>query len=299
MYLGIEIGGTKLQLGVGRGDGSELLALRRAKIVPADGAAGIREQIVALGGELTSQHDVEAVGIGFGGPVLAAEGRTIESHQIEGWEDFPLAAWCAEALGRPTRIANDCDAAGLAEAHFGAGAGHGCLFYVTVGSGVGGGLIIGGTIHGAASPAAAEIGQLRLGPDARDPSQTVESIASGWGIARQFQHALSDAGREPGSADVPQIAQKAREGDKTAKDVLAQAVRTLGWAIAQMMTLLAPSMVVVGGGVSLLGEELFLAPLRREIDSFVFPALRSTYEVRLAQLDELVVVHGALALAAR
>jgi glucokinase len=90
----------------------------------------------------------------------------------------------------------------------------------------------------------------------------------------------------------------AAEGNRTAVAVLAQSCGVLGWAIAQTITLLAPEVVVLGGGVSLLGEELFLAPLRRAVERYVFPPLLGTYRIVPAALGEAVVVHGALALAA-
>ena len=101
MFLGIEIGGTKLQLGVGRGDGGSLVDLRRAQVEPQHGAEGIRRQIEQLGRELIERHEISAIGIGFGGPVDAESGRTIVSHQIDGWQDFPLGDWCRQTLGRP------------------------------------------------------------------------------------------------------------------------------------------------------------------------------------------------------
>src|SRR5262245_28210437 len=151
MYLGIEIGGTKLQLGLGEGDGG-IRALRRADVNVAGGAEGIRKQILAAVPELLASADValeqvQAVGIGFGGPVDDNTHSTIKSHQVSGWENFPLADWAAQALGRPAVLANDADAAGLAEAIFGAGKGHSPIFYITIGSGIGGGLIIDGQIY--------------------------------------------------------------------------------------------------------------------------------------------------------
>ena len=103
MYLGIEIGGTKLQLGLGAGDGV-LRALWRGSVDPAAGGDGIRRQIVAAVPELLAtaglgRGDLKAAGVGFGGPVDDTTGWVIKSHQIGGWDGFPLAAWLAEALG--------------------------------------------------------------------------------------------------------------------------------------------------------------------------------------------------------
>ena len=152
MYLGIEIGGTKLQLAVGTGNDDHLAAIERRQVDPSRGANGILEQIDSAGAALLSRFNVGAIGIGFGGPVDAAEGRVVKSHQIAGWENAPLRDWCQSTLGRPTTLGNDCDAAALAEARFGAGAGRRIVFFVTVGTGVGGGLVIDDKLHGAGRP---------------------------------------------------------------------------------------------------------------------------------------------------
>ena len=120
MYLGIEIGGTKLQLGLGDGSGSELAALERCDVDARRGAAGILEQIESVAAGLLQKHDIQRIGIGFGGPVDSAAGVVTKSHQIAGWEGFPVVRWCRESLGKPAVLGNDCDSAALAEAQFGA-----------------------------------------------------------------------------------------------------------------------------------------------------------------------------------
>src|SRR4029079_2927449 len=111
-------------------------------------------------------------------------GRTITSHQIAGWNDFPLVEWCTNALRLPCTIGNDADLAALAEAKFGAGRSCDPVFYVTVGTGIGGGFVRGGKLYHGHGPAAAEIGHLRPGPTAVEPHETVESIASGLALER-------------------------------------------------------------------------------------------------------------------
>src|SRR5690606_24127364 len=123
MFLGIEIGGTKIQVGVGAGDGGRFVGLEREETDPAAGAAGILEQIERMAARLMQRHSIRAVGVGFGGPVNPSTGVVIKSHQIEGWLDFPLAAWCEKTFAAPAIVGNDADVAGLAEARFGAGRG--------------------------------------------------------------------------------------------------------------------------------------------------------------------------------
>jgi glucokinase len=258
----------------------------------------------------------------------------IKSHQIAGWEDVPLANWCEKTLGLQTRIGNDCNLAALAEARFGAGRNRRVVFYLTVGSGVGGGLVVDGQPFGLDRPAVAEIGHLRPGLGCHLPDATVESLASGWGMAKHAQQCLRDAAGvstdrpvadEPACVIVPRfvadkpsadgllawcggdpqrltaelIGEAAAEGNSLARHVLAQATRALGWAIAQAITLVAPEVVVIGGGVSNLVAALFLDPVRSEVRRYVFPPLADSYEIVPAALGELVVVHGALALAAQ
>jgi glucokinase len=282
---------------------------------------------------------VARIGIGFGGPVDTAAGRVTISHQVDGWRDFELAAWCRRTLGVPAVLGNDCDSAALAEARYGAGAGRQTLFYVTVGTGIGGGFVKQSILHGAGRPASAEIGHLRPGLHADRPDATVESLASGLGIADTARRRLTGEvavpfpGELPGTrrprghgSDEPWVAQRweeecrrdlleraggnlenvtarlvgqaAADGNQLAVEVLDRSCQVLGWAVAQMITLLAPEVVVVGGGVSLLGEELFFAPLRDAVRRYVFPPLAESYEIVPAALGEWVVVHGAIALAA-
>src|SRR5262249_17950280 len=165
-YLGIEIGGTKLQLGIGPGDGS-IAGLWRATVDVAAGPEGIRRQITGAVPELLakcnlSKSALKGVGIGFGGPVDGSTHTVLKSHQMEGWDNFPLADWISELVGLPAVLGNDADCGGLAEALFGAGKGLSPIFYITIGSGIGGGLIIKGEIYRGCGRGAAEIGHLSV-----------------------------------------------------------------------------------------------------------------------------------------
>ena len=311
-FLGIEIGGTKLQLAVGRGDGQPFEALERREIDRSRGAAGILAQIEEAGRKLLAAHDVERIGIGFGGPVRSAEGRVTTSHQVAGWDDFPLAEWCSQTLGRPAVLGNDCDAAALAEARFGAGSGARIVFFVTVGTGIGGGLVVDGELFGSERPAVAEIGHLRPGLNATEPHKTVEALAAGPAIEAAARRQV--ARQSADSADVADllrraggslerltariVADAAAAGNSLAGDVMNHAARALGWAIAQVVTLVAAEVVVVGGGVSLAPKPVFLTPLLEAVGRYTFPPLRDSFSLVPAALGEQVVVQGALALAA-
>lgn len=317
--LGVEIGGTKLQLGLSRTPGS-IDALLRRTIEPARGARGILAQIrdgfaVMLSEHGLSRGDVRAVGVGFGGPVDAEAGRTETSFQVQGWADFALAGWVREALGVSlASVHNDADVAGLAESRLGAGRGRSPLLYLTIGSGIGGALILDGRIYRGAGRGAAEIGHLRVPHHdlaaPRDESPELEKVASGWGIgtiAQGLAETLDRRGRRWSLQDevggdfaritAVDVANAARRGDSHALQVLGRAHEALAHALCQAIALIAPARIILGGGVSLMGEELWFAPVRERVDADVFPPFRGSFDIVPAALGEEVVVHGALELA--
>jgi len=300
MFLGIEIGGTKLQLGLGHGDG-HLLALWRGTVDPAAGGEGIRQQIATAVPELLARVNADraalrGVGIGFGGPVDDATRSVIKSHQIAGWDNFPLADWLSNLVGVPAVLGNDADVAGLAEALFGAGKGLSPIFYITVGTGIGGGLIIDGEIYRGCGRGAAEIGHLRVPVTNR----TIEQSASGSAIESRAETIASPnftQSRIRERITTKGVAALAQQGDMEAQCILGAAIDALADGISLLITLLCPRRVVVGGGVSLIGEELFFQPLRTEVAMRTFPPFAGLTEIVAAALGEEVVVHGALALA--
>jgi glucokinase len=304
MYLGIEIGGTKLQLGVGTAEDGALMAVEYATVVPDKGDEGIRNQIQQIGAALCARFPIQSIGIGFGGPVDMTSGRIIKSHHVAGWDGFQIVAWCRDVFGLPTCLGNDSDMAGLGEARFGAGKGSRVVFYTNVGSGIGGALCVDGRVFLGGGGVASELGHLRPGPDADDPHKIVETSSSGWAIAKAARadaHLADELQRRHGCArdqlTAKMVAQAAESGNPSARAIFHRAMQVYGWAVAQMITLLSPQTVVIGGGVPLCGEPLFFGPLREEVDRYVFPPLRGTYRIVSAELGEEVVLYGALTLA--
>jgi glucokinase len=321
-YLGIEIGGTKLQLGVGADDGT-LAALWRGAVDVAAGPDGIRRQITAAVPELLAKSGLDrsqlkGVGIGFGGPVDDATRRVIKSHQIEGWDDFSLADWVSEVVGLPAALGNDADVAGLAEALHGAGKGLSPIFYITIGSGIGGGLIIDGEIYRGVGRGAAEIGHLKfwIPPEAAaelgmtEDYATLESVASGWAIEQRARRlAGTPAGREslllqmaggrPEQITTRMIGEAAARRDAFAKALLDLPRVYLADAINQVITLLCPKRIVVGGGVALIEHGLWLGVVRELVLKRVFAPFARVWDIVPAALGQEVVVHGAIALARR
>jgi glucokinase len=312
MFLGIEIGGTKLQIGLGEGDGV-LRGLWHGRVNVQAGAEGIRRQIVEGTPELLAQagvakEQVRGIGIGFGGPVDDETGAVIKSHQIKGWDDFPLAGWIGDLLGLPATLGNDADVAGLAEALFGAGKGLSPIFYITIGSGIGGGFIVQGDVYRGCGRGAAEIGHLRIFDPKTKTIDVLEHHASGWAIG----HAPDLTTRyRQGAESVPfwtsaeklavltaeDVARAARDGNALARRILDNAWDALAEGICQVIALLAPRRLVIGGGVSFMGNELLFEPLRAKVAARVFKPFANCYDIVPASLGETVVVHGALALA--
>jgi len=291
LAVGIEIGGTKLQAGVGLRDG-KLVALVRRAVDPSKGGAGIREQIPSLVEEAVAKagcrrEDLAGVGVGFGGPVDSNRGRILVSHQIEGWTDFPLRDWLQKKVEVPVVLQNDAKTAALAEATHGAGKGLRRIFYITVGSGVGGGLVIDGAPDVGQGLGAGEIGHTWVpDPDTGKPEK-LEHIASGWAIGKRGSRRL---GREVTGADVAALAGK---GDAVARKVVEESAEALAIGIGNVLALLHPERFIVGGGVSLIGD-LWWGPLKRMLaERYAFKPFAQSFDVVPAALGEEVVVVGA------
>ena len=294
LAVGIEIGGTKLQAGVGLRDG-KLIALVRRTVDPSQGGAGIREQIPSLIEEAiakagASPKDLVGLGIGFGGPVDSKRGRILLSHQIEGWSDFPLREWLQKKVDVPVVVQNDAKSAALAEATLGAGKGLKRIFYITVGSGVGGGLVIDGAPDVGQGLGAGEIGHTWVpDPDTGKPDK-LEHVASGRSIGKRGSRRL---GRELSGAEVAALAGK---GDSAAKRTVEDSAEALAVGIGNVLALLHPERFIVGGGVSLMGD-LWWGPLRKALaDRYAFAPFAQSYDVVPSSLGEEVVVIGAVLL---
>jgi len=297
--IGIEIGGTKLQLVVGDGSG-KILERKRRTVDKTKGAAGIREQIQAALAELTREQKPRAIGVGFGGPVDWRSGKICKSHQIEGWSEFDLAGWLQKLSGAPVVVDNDANVAALGEALHGAAFGFNPMFYVTLGSGVGGGLILDQKTYHGASPGEAEIGHLRLDRH----GTTVESRCSGWAIdvrireigKREPQTILGRMlGPAPGG-EAKHLSAALAQGDPSARKILFELAEDLSFGLSHATHLFHPEIIVIGGGLAHLGEPL-RAAVENSLPNFLMEAFAPGPKVRLAALLEDAVPVGALALA--
>jgi glucokinase len=300
MFLGIEIGGTKLQIVAGTAAGG--ISRRWRAIVRKElGGPGICEQIRSAVPEISAGLAIQAAGVGFGGPVDPRAGRVCTSHQIDGWENFPLRDWLSEVLDIPIAIDNDANVASLGEAMHGAGAGADPVFFCTLGSGVGGGIVAGGRIYHGLPPGEVEFGHMLLDRD----GTTVESRCSGWAVDARIRRLREE---EPGSllvrsmgstpgAEAKLLAAALSRGDAAARRILRELAGDLAFALSHVVHLLHPQVLVLGGGLSLIGEPLRSA-VAEALPRFVMKAFLPAPRVAVPGLGEDSVPVGALELAA-
>ena len=300
--LGIEIGGTKLQIVVGD-EQARIIARRRQTVDRARGGEGIREQIEAILTELLKSGEVpRAIGVGFGGPTDWRTGDICRSHHIEGWSGFPLGKWLSELTGAPAVVDNDANVAALGEAKHGAGKGANPVFYITLGSGVGGGLVVDGRIYHGTRPGEMEFGHIRL-----DRAGTiVESRCSGWSVDARIRALQTTEPKSllarllkptPGG-EARQLLAAVNAGDAAARKIMEELMEDVGFALAHATQLLHPEVIILGGGLSLIGEPLRVG-VERNLRRWIMEVFQPGPQVCLAGLGEDVVPMGAMELARR
>jgi len=299
LFAGIEIGGTKLQLVTGDETG-KIIERRKLAVEVKLGGEGIRKQIEKTLPELLSGRRPQGIGVGFGGPVNWKTGRICRSHQIEGWTDYDLPAWLGKLANAPVSVDNDANVAALGEARHGAGAGFNPTFYVTLGSGVGGGLIVNGNLYHGVSPGEAEIGHIRLDRN----GTTLESRCSGWAVDARIRES---AKMEPTSilarklkaapgGEAKFLGAALQEGDALAKRILDETAADLAFGLSHVVHLFHPAIIVIGGGLSGVGEPFRLA-VQNALRRYVMGAFSPGPGVELSKLEEDAVPVGALELA--
>jgi glucokinase len=307
LAIGMEIGGTKIQVGVGTKDGKILYSPVRRSVIREHGAPGIRRDLISMVDEALissgrALSEITMIGIGFGGPLDTYQGLALKSYQIEGWQNFPLKKWAEEQWGRQVVVENDASTAGLAEALHGSGCGYRRVFYMTIGSGIGGGWIVDGGIDHGQGLGSAEIGHTWIPDPENGMPVELEHVCSGWGIGRRARLvAEKKKSIMPGLAgsleaiDARIVYAAAEKGDQAANQILQETCQGLAIAISNVIALLHPERVVIGGGVSFMGD-LFWNSLRSEVTKQSMPLFASRVELVAAALGENVVIVGALCL---
>jgi glucokinase len=310
LALGLDVGGTKLAAGVVDAEGavhSFVLQPTRTE----DGHTAVLERLFRLGERAVAESGVpwervDRVGIGCGGPLDAERGVVLGPPHLPGWLDVPVTALAKLAYGRPAVLENDATAAAAAEHRYGAGAGTRNMVYLTVSTGVGGGIVIEGALYRGSMGNGGELGHVTVDVDGRPCHGCgrlgcLEAYVSGTSIAERAREALAEATEpsvlaaldEPTAADV---AAAALAGDALAAAVWDATTTALACGVTSIVNLFEPEAVVLGGGVTRSGEQL-LAPVRETVrTSAMGPAGRGATVV-LSALGDRAGVVGAAAIA--
>jgi glucokinase len=307
LVLGLDVGGTKLAAGVAEPTGRLRSFLHEPTRVD-EGPEAVIAHLVDLGrravGEVGANLEaIDAIGIGCGGPLDAERGIIQDPPNLPGWTDIPLKELIEDALGRPAFVANDADAAALGEHRFGAGRGVDHLVYLTISTGIGGGIVAGGRLYGGVSGNAGEIGHVSVSydgwPCVCGRRGCPEAFASGTNIARRAREAL--AAGDPSSlagTDVTakDVAEAAAAGDALAVRIWDETMVVLGATVANVLNAFDPALVILGGGVTHAGDLLFEPVRRLALAQTLGPQARDARIVPAA-LGSRTGVLGAVAVA--
>ena len=281
--LGVDIGGTNLRAGLVPFAGGAPVALANVPTRPEHGAEEVVDDLVSVLRATVAgvgRAGVAGIGVGAPGPLDRTRGVVIETPNL-GWREVPLVEMIARGTGLPVVLDNDANCFAFGEWWLGAGRGAERLIGLTLGTGIGGGIVLGGEIYRGASDAAGEVGHMSVHHAGRlcacGSRGCVEAYASGTAIAARAAEgigggtdsSLSALVRDPAGITSRAVCEAAAAGDPHAARVLDEAARMLGVAVANLIHIFNPDVIVVGGGVAAAGE-LVLAPLRAEAERRAF-----------------------------
>jgi glucokinase len=311
LTIGVDVGGTKIAAGVVDESGEILEEARRSS--PARDSDAIEDAIADAVADLCERHAVEAVGVGAAGFVDAARSTVLIAPNLA-WRDEPLRAELEKRTKLPVVIENDANAAAWGEFQFGAGEDVNDLLLVTVGTGIGGGLVLDGALYRGAFGVAAEIGHLRMVPDGRPCGCSQrgcwEQYASGSALMKTVREdarrgstraamLLEFAGGDIEDITGQMVTQAAREGDVYAQEKINEIGTWLGEGIAALAAVLDPATVAVGGGVAEAGDLLLTPAVEAFQASLTGGGYRPMLDIRVAQLGNMAGLIGAADLARR
>ena len=307
--LAIDIGGTKLAAGIVAETG-ELIDSVRTPTHAEQGPDRVLERILDLSHTLLrrSPVSIQSVGVGCGGPLDTRRGLIQNPPNLPGWIDYPLVARLQESLALPVALDNDANAAALAEFRFGAGRGTRQMVYLTISTGVGGGLILNGELYRGKHGNAGELGHIQVKYDG-DPCNCggrgcLEAYASGTNIARRARqlaalHPESVLASTPLADITAQTVLAAlRANDAVAWQLWNDTLDLMAAGVASIVNAFDPERVVIGGGITNFGDLLFV-PLRERVAERAMPPLFSGVEICPADFAENVGILGAAAVAFR
>lgn len=309
LALGIDLGGTKILAALVTREGrivSQDYIPTKAKSGPEaviERMLQVTNRVVKLGGVKIS--DLAGTSLAIAGLIDTCRGIVTTSPNLPGWKDIPLRDEIAHKLGIATYLVNDADAAALGENQFGAGQGTKHMVYITVSTGIGGGIIINGELYSGANGCAGEFGHMTIDPDGPECAcgrkGCWEALASGSAVAREAKRRLK-TGKEsllnrlaPRAISAKMVGEAANKGDRLALDVITTAGQYLGIGLANIINIFNPEMIVIGGGVSNLGE-LLLNPAREVVRQRAFDLPLSTVRIMRSQIGAAAGALGAAAL---
>jgi glucokinase len=306
--LAVDIGGTKIYSALVTPAGE----IVRGDIRPTEASLGYKKvaaRILASMAEVLCGDKAQGVGVAAPAYIEPGTGRIIFSPNLK-WQNVDLKKELEDAIGLPVWLENDANLAALGEYRYGAGQGYEEFIYITVSTGVGGGLILDGRIYSGAFGGAGEFGHVIVAPEGPLCScgnrGCLEGVASGRAIKRdaqamiragQGERMLALAGGVVERVDARIVGEAAREGDQAAEEILAAAGRYLGIAIASVSNLLNPAAFIIGGGVACGVGELLLGPAREEAHRCTYPPYRDFLKIIPAALGAETGVLGAAAFA--
>lgn len=319
LLLAVDIGGTKLALGVAEAERFRASGKLDRIVKEPIPFPGTPDEVIARSIELAHELLADAggkpaaIGISIGGPLDHESGRVINFPHLPGWRDIPLRQLLSDHLAAPARLDNDANLGALAEHRWGAGRGVEDMVYLTISTGIGGGVIVGGKlVHGVGS-GAGEVGHVTVetgGPRcACGNPGCLEMMASGTAIARRARQAVTEepsgsaraakllelASGDPRGITSEIVAHAAREGDALACELWEATAEYIAIGLGSIIHVLAPPLIVLGGGVAQAGEQL-LEPVRRRLRGHVFYIPIDRITVAAASLGHDSALLGAATL---
>jgi glucokinase len=301
--IAIDIGGTHIRVAAYESASTTPVAQHKTKSLAH--TPGTFDRLVKAIETIWQDGKVDAIGIASPGPLDPHTGVIHDTPNIPEWKNFPLGPKLSEHFGVPVRLDNDANMAGLAEWQFGAGRGHHDLVYLTISTGIGGGVISNNHLLQGYRGMGAELGHMLIDPDGPlcgcGHRGHIEAYSSGPAIARYVKEQIN-AGRKTSLQADPnlsaaQIADAAREGDPLAIEGFTRAGKYLGMAVANFLAVFDPSILVFGGGVSQVGDLLF-KPFDESLREHVFhQEYLNNLTITKAALGDDAGLLGALALA--
>lgn len=301
LILGADVGGTNIKTVLVNGRGKVLATLKRPTLARRGRDALIERLVLTLRDTVkksgAAMKDAAGVGIGFAGPLDPVTGIVFNPPNIPGWFNVPLRDILIQKLKKPVALDNDANLVALGEYWKGAGRGAKALVCLTLGTGVGGGIVLNGRVWHGASGIAGEIGHMTVVRNGRrclcGNRGCLEVYASSKGLMFRMQELLEGGrARRPGKLTPENIERWALSGDKTARRAIRDTGVILGVAIANIANMLNPDVVVVGGGISKIGELLF-EPIRTEVKKRAFPQAVEGLKIVKAELEDDAGALGA------